>query len=39
LNAPVAHVLRVALDVDGTILYLGHGIYRGDAVRLEIDLR
>jgi len=39
LNAPVAHVLRVALDHDGTIVYVGEGIYRGDAVRLEIELR
>ena len=39
LNAPVAHVLRVALDHDGTIVYVGEGVYRGDAVRLEIELR
>jgi GntR family transcriptional regulator len=39
LNAPVANVLRVALDHDGTIVYVGEGIYRGDAVRLEIELR
>ncbi|MGP0090081.1 MAG: GntR family transcriptional regulator [Xanthobacteraceae bacterium] len=39
LNAPVAHVLRVALDHDGTIVYFGQGIYRGDAVHMEIELR
>lgn len=39
LNAPVAHVRRLALDRDGIIIYVGEGIYRGDAVRLEIDLR
>jgi GntR family transcriptional regulator len=39
LNAPVAHVHRVALDHGGTIVYVGEGIYRGDAIRLEIELR
>jgi GntR family transcriptional regulator len=39
LNAPVAHVRRLALDHNGTIIYVGEGIYRGDAIRLEIDLR
>ncbi len=39
LNAPVAKVDRVALDKDGVILYAGHGIYRGDAISMEIELR
>jgi GntR family transcriptional regulator len=39
LNSPVAYVSRVALDRDGGIIYIGEGIYRGDAVRLDIDLR
>ncbi len=39
INSPVAFVHRVALDRDGTIIYVGEGIYRGDTVRLEIDLR
>lgn len=39
LNAPVAQVRRVAFDATGTIVYVGEGIYRGDAIRLEIDLR
>ena len=39
LNAPVAYNRRIALDRRGTIIYIGEGIYRGDAIRLEIDLR
>lgn len=39
LNAPVALVDRVAIDKDGIILYAGHGIYRGDAISMEIELR
>lgn len=39
LNAPVALVDRVAINHDGVILYAGHGIYRGDAISMEIELR
>lgn len=39
LSAPVALVSRIALDRDGTILYAGHGVYRGDAIAMEIELR
>ncbi len=39
LNAPVAKVERIAVDRAGTIIYLGHGIYRGDAISMEIELR
>ena len=39
LNAPVATVDRIAVDRSGTILYFGHGIYRGDAISMEIELR
>jgi len=39
LNAPVAKVDRVAVDHDGIILYAGHGVYRGDAIAMEIELR
>ena len=39
LNAPVAKVDRVAVDKSGIILYRGHGIYRGDAISMEIELR
>jgi GntR family transcriptional regulator len=39
LNAPVAKVDRTLVDVNGVILYSGHGIYRGDTVSLEMELR
>ena len=39
LNAPVALVDRVAIDKDNVILYAGHGVYRGDAITMEIELR
>jgi GntR family transcriptional regulator len=39
LNAPVAKVDRTLIDVNGVILYSGHGIYRGDSVSLEMELR
>ncbi len=39
LNAPVAKVDRVAVDAGGVILYAGHGVYRGDSLSLEIELR
>jgi GntR family transcriptional regulator len=39
LNTPVAQVRRIALDRAGTVIYVGEGIYRGDAIRLEMDLR
>ena len=39
LNAPVAQVHRIAVDRKGTILYVGNGVYRGDAICLEIELR
>lgn len=39
LNAPTARVDRVALDRRGMIVYSGHGIYRGDAIRMEVELR
>jgi len=39
LNAPVAKVDRVAVDDAGLILYIGHGIYRGDSISMEIELR
>lgn len=38
LNAPVAKVHRTLVDVNGVILYSGHGIYRGDTVSLEMEL-
>jgi GntR family transcriptional regulator len=39
LNAPIARVERMAVDHDGVILYSAQGIYRGDAVRMEADMR
>jgi Transcriptional regulators len=39
LNAPVAHVHRIALDKDNNIVFVGDGIYRGDVVRLHIKLK
>lgn len=39
LNTPVALVDRVAVDKDSVILYAGHGVYRGDAITMEIELR
>lgn len=39
LNAPIAHVHRTAIDKDGTIIFVGTGIYRGDVVQLNIRLK
>lgn len=38
VNSPVAEVRRVCVDPDGTVVYLGLVTYRGDFVRLEMDL-
>jgi GntR family transcriptional regulator len=39
VNAPVAHVRRVFNAPDGTVIYLAEVTYRGDFVRLEMDMR
>ena len=39
VNSPVAEVRRVCLDAEGTVIYLGLVTYRGDYVRLEMDLK
>ena len=39
VQAPVANVTRVFRASDGSILYYAEVIYRGDAIRLEIDLK
>lgn len=39
LNAPIAKVDRIAIDKNGVILYVGHGVYRGDSISMEIELR
>ena len=36
LNAPVAFVYRTAVDADGTIVFVGDGVYRGDVIRLDV---
>ena len=38
VNSPVAEVRRVCRDAHGTAIYLGLVTYRGDYVRLEMDL-
>lgn len=38
VNAPVAEVRRVLTDERGMVIYLAEVIYRGDFIRLEIDL-
>ena len=39
VNSPVADVRRVLCDSDGTIIYLAEATYRGDYIRLEMDLK
>ena len=39
VSAPIAYVDRYALDPENKLIYFSQGIYRGDSVRLEIDLR
>lgn len=39
INAPVAVIRRWAIDRDGTLVYLGDGIYRGDVVRVDFKLK
>lgn len=39
LNSPVAEVRRVFNIADGTVIYLGEVTYRGDFVRIDMDLR
>lgn len=39
LNSPVAEVRRVFTSVDHTVIYLGEVTYRGDFVRIDMDLR
>jgi GntR family transcriptional regulator len=38
-NAPTAEVRRVFRSANGTVLYLGEVTYRGDYIRLEMDLK
>ncbi|HKU05409.1 MAG TPA: GntR family transcriptional regulator [Bradyrhizobium sp.] len=39
LNSPVAEVRRVFTVADRTVIYLGEVTYRGDFVRIDMDLR
>jgi GntR family transcriptional regulator len=39
LNAPIAEVRRVFNAPDGTVIYLAEVSYRGDFIRLEMDLK
>ncbi len=39
VNAPVAEVRRVCVDAGGTVIYLGEVTYRGEYIRLEMDLQ
>jgi GntR family transcriptional regulator len=38
-NSPVAEVRRIFKDASGTVIYLADVTYRGDAIRLEMDLK
>ena len=39
VNAPVAEVRRVFCSPDGSVIYLAEATYRGDYIRLEMDLK
>ena len=39
VNSPVAEVRRIFKDAGGTVIYLADVTYRGDAIRLEMDLK
>ena len=39
VNAPVAQVRRIFKDSDGCVIYLADVVYRGDVIRLEMDLK
>lgn len=39
LNAPVAHVSRSAIDADGQIVVISNAVYRGDIVRVDMQLK
>ncbi len=38
VSAPVAEVRRVICAPDGTVIYLGELTYRGDYIRMDMDL-
>lgn len=39
LNVPVAHVYRSAVDSEGRIVLISNGTYRGDIVRVDMQLK
>jgi GntR family transcriptional regulator len=39
LNSPVAEVRRVFTAADRSVIYLGEVTYRGDFIRIDMDLR
>jgi len=39
VSAPVAEVRRVLCGPDGAVIYLGEATYRGDYIRLEMNLK
>ena len=39
LNSPVAEVRRVFATADRTVIYLGEVTYRGDFIRIDMDLK
>jgi GntR family transcriptional regulator len=39
LNAPIAIVHRSVVDSAGCLVFTGEGIYRGDAVRIDMKLK
>ncbi len=39
LNAPVAYVNRAAVDDQGIVVLIANGSYRGDLVRIDLNLR
>jgi GntR family transcriptional regulator len=39
LNSQVAEVRRVFTTADRTVIYLGEVTYRGDFIRIDMDLR
>lgn len=39
VNTPVAEIRRVFTGPDGSVMYLGEAVYRGDYIHLEVDLK
>ncbi len=39
LNAPIACVYRSVVDQNGSLVFIGEGLYRGDQVRIDMKLK